>query len=409
MTEPLPQGFRVVTEADLARAEAERDRQRRERPKPNGAAREPALWADAAAFDPATIPARPWVATGLALRGAVTLLTGPGAAAKTTITINWAVALALALRLGRFRPVAAGRTLILNAEDDRDELRRRLAAACIAQNVSIAEAASAIVRVGPALAATLLEVHPDTGTLRTTTAWTELGRLIAEHRPDMVVLDPLVELHSAEENDNVRLRAVVARLRALAQLHNCAVVLVHHGRKGAVAGDQDGARGASSIASASRLHITATPMTAEEAETFGLPAAHRRSFVRLDVGKANAAPAWEADWVELRSIDLPNGDAVAAAVPWSPVKPAADTAALATAAAAIARGWGGEPCSESPNSAAYFGHALDAAGIGRALHRDVLAALKADGTVAVRAWRDPGARKTFRRLQAVGSAFDGWV
>lgn len=369
----------------------------------------PTIWSDHGAFDPTAIPARPWVIPGLLLRGTVTLLTGAGASGKSSVTTSLAVAGAAGAPIGRFRPAAPFRTLIFNAEEDRDEQRRRIAAAATALGVAIDRAAEAITRAGPAETALLFEVLTDRGTVQATRAFAALCDLVAEVKPDVIALDPLVELHSADENANVALRAVVARLRTVAQVANAAVFVIHHARKGGQAGDQDSARGASAIASAARLHVTATRMTRDEAVTFWLPESHARHFLRLDVGKSNYAAAWEADWFELRPIEIGNGDAVVAVVPWIPPAPTTDVVSQAKAEAALRGGWNGEPCSRSPNSSAFYGHALDAVGLPRAAHGALLNALIAAGTARERAWRDPGVRKVFKRLWVAGSAFDGWI
>ncbi len=370
----------------------------------------PPIWIDTGPFDPATIPARPWIIPGLLLRGTVTLMTGPGASGKSSVATAVAVAGSVGAAFGRFEPRAPFTTLVFNAEEGHDEQRRRIAAAAFALNVPIGAAAQAIVRAGPTETALLFEVLAERGAVRATPAYHALHGLIAERRPDLVVLDPLTEMHVSDENDNTALRAVVARLRGLAQAQNAALLLVHHARKNAAAGDQDGARGASAIASAARLHLTCTRMSREEAAAFALPEGHARHFIRLDSGKSNYAAPWEADWHELRPIELPNGDVVAAAVPWTPpAAPHNDADAQAKAEAALRDGWGGEPCSRSPNAAAYFGHAVSAAGLPRAAHAGVLAALIAANRVRERAWRDAGTRRVFRRLHAPGNRFEGWI
>jgi hypothetical protein len=135
------------------------------------------------------------------------------------------------------------------------------------------------------------------------------------------VADPLAELHDADENDNVALRAVVAAFRTLAVEFDMAVVLLHHTRKGPVAaGDPDSARGASSIIGAARIVMTLAPMSEEDAKGFGLPSSRkaRSQYVRLDAAKQNYAAIGDAAWYEKAVVILANGEAVAAAAPWTP-------------------------------------------------------------------------------------------
>ena len=89
-----------------------------------------------------------------------------------------------------------------------------------------------IVRVGPGGVGTLFEVDPDTRRIRETPAMQALRRLLHQHTPDVLIVDPLAELHTSEENDNGAMRAVAASFRALAVEFNMAVIIAHHTRKG---------------------------------------------------------------------------------------------------------------------------------------------------------------------------------
>lgn len=283
-------------------------------PRPGAAA----LWVDDAAWSEAEIPPRPWVARGYLLRGAVTIAAGPGGAGKSSLLCAWSVSLATGEPHGRFAPLAAMTVLTYAIEDDRDELRRRLSATLRQFGRGPEDLAKRLIRCGPKSVGTLIERDPVTGTIVLTEAWDSLEALIAERRPDVVELDPFAELHTADETDNTALRQVVARLRELAQQYDCAIVLVHHTRKGAVAGDVDAIRGASAIVGAVRIALTVTPMTEEEAEELGQSKALRRSYFRVDLVKQNYAPASDAAWHVMHEYQLDNDEAVAAAIPWTP-------------------------------------------------------------------------------------------
>lgn len=63
-----------------------------------------------------------------------------------------------------------------------------------------------------------------------------LPRLVAtveRHRPRLVVLDPLIRLHEADENSSQEMSAILDGLRSLARGSSTAVLLVHHVRKAA--------------------------------------------------------------------------------------------------------------------------------------------------------------------------------
>jgi hypothetical protein len=150
---------------------------------------------------------------------------------------------------------------------------------------------------------------------------TRLRQIIDDRKPDMLIADPLVELHEEEENDNTALRRIIAEFRSLAAEFNIVVIFVHHTRKGAVIpGDIDAARGASAIIGGAKIVLTLLPMSDADAELFGMPRDRRsRSrYVRLDDGRQNYAAIEDARWYQAVAYKLDNGDTVAALVPREP-------------------------------------------------------------------------------------------
>ena len=342
-----------------------------------------ALWTDAGEWSEAAIPPRPWVVPGVAMRGAVSVVAGPGSAGKSSLMCTWAVAAALGEECGGFKPVGPLRVLTYNVEDDNDEQKRRFSAALRPFGRGSAALRGKVIRCGPTGLGTLLERDPVTGAMVMTPAWAALCKRIADEKPDLVILDPLVELHSLDENDNTALRLVVAHLRELAQHYNCAVVLIHHVRKGAVAGDVDAVRGAGALVGAARSVFTVTPMSEEEAKQLGVPEHLRKLHIRVDSVKGNYAPPERAAWHTLEEHELDNGERVAATVPWTPPQPSAAGVApevVALVGAAIERGCEGEPWSprlslEHPRSLAVLlaRHGVTAPAAQKAMLRDLLA------------------------------------
>ena len=71
------------------------------------------------------VPERKWIVPGFIPAGTVTLLSGDGATGKSLLAQQLAVARALAREWIGLLP-EPGRTLVLSAEDDADEMQRRL-------------------------------------------------------------------------------------------------------------------------------------------------------------------------------------------------------------------------------------------------------------------------------------------
>lgn len=353
-----------------------------------------AIHVDCAEWDEAAIPPRPWIAPGFLLRGAVTLLAGAPSALKSSTSLGWGASLALWQRFGRFHAAKPMTCIVYNVEDDADEQRRRLSATLRQFDAKPADLGGRLFRVGPSSIGTLL-ARDDEGKLVFTPAMDALEKLIVDARADVLIVDPLSELHSEEENDNTALRAVIANFRSLAVRHRMAVVILHHTRKGSSLspGDPDTARGASSIIGAVRVALTLTTMSEEDAAGFGLPKDFkvRSGYVRMDDAKSNYAALREAEWFEKVAYLLDNGDTVAAAVPWNP--PSAKVASLADLLAlvtAIERGApNGEPWSPRLSKDARSVRALliEHGFVGDEAQKATLARLQAEYAVASSTYR----------------------
>lgn len=296
-----------------------------------------ALWVLTEPWVSAEIPRRPWIARGYLMRGAVTVVSGPGSAGKSSLMVAWAAAAVTGTSFKNFKTPGAQRIATYNVEDDQDEQKRRFSAMFRRFGLDLSAFGDRLAIIGPKQIGTLITIGRDGKALASTAAMDELDAFVSVFRPDTLMLDPFVELHDADENDNTAVRAVMAWLRVLAARHNMSVVILHHARKGiGDPGDPDSLRGASAIVGAARVVLTLNVMTKEEAKAFGIADEKRRGYFRLDGAKSNYAPIEEAEWFERQEMRLDNGDenepgdGVAVAWPWKPpsVLPAADNVAL---------------------------------------------------------------------------------
>jgi len=327
------------------------------------------LWSITEPWDEAVIPLRPWIAKGYLMRRSLTVISGPGSAGKSSLMVGWACSLSLGCAFNRLQPSSEMRVVTYNVEDDADEQRRRFSAMLGHLGLLPATVSERLAILGPSHVGTLLHIARDGGLLVNTPVMDRLEEFVSDFKPDVLMLDPFVELHVAEENDNTAIRAVLARLRAMAIEHDMATVILHHARKGnGEPGDPDTLRGASSIIGAARVVLTLTVMSEREAEAFGLPAEKRRSFVRLDGAKNNYAPIEDAEWFERHEIRLkngdPQGDGVAIVWPWHPPSlwtqfaPAAINHALDIIAAGYAPGVLFAPTRQGKFNDRWAGHVL---------------------------------------------------
>ena len=280
----------------------------------------PEHWIQLDGWDEAALERRRWIAPRYLLRGAVHMLAAPGSAGKSSLMVAWTCALALGVAFSGLRPYQPCCVITFNVEDDGSEQQRRFSAALKQFNAKPADLAGKVIRMGPIGAGSLIRVDQLTKKAEFTPLMRTIDDLCTEHKPDVLILDPMVELHDCDENDNTGLRMVMALLRSFAIKHDLALVILHHSRKATngAAGDPDSLRGASSIVGAARIVLTLQVMTEEDANKLNIPIAERRSYFRLDSAKANYAATGDAEWFRLVEYKLANGDLVAAAEPFTP-------------------------------------------------------------------------------------------
>ena len=156
--------------------------------------------------------------------------------------------------------------------------------------------------------------------------------LVAEiwtRKIDVLIVDPFVSSHRAEENDNGQIDTIAKQWASIARETNCAIVLVHHSRK--LAGQQvdaEAARGASALSNAARSVLVLNRMQIGEASRLGVREDDRHNYFRVSNDKSNRAPAGKSDWYRRVPVLLGNGgpqggDSVVVIECWAPLDIAA--------------------------------------------------------------------------------------
>lgn len=305
--------------------------------KPLLAGPEPVLgrggWATPLALrDAEHIPPRQWLYGYDLIRGHVAVLGSPGGVGKTAFTIGVACSVASGRSLlaspgrERFHHVhKPGNVWLYNLEDPADEMLRRLTAAIRTYRLD----RSAIGRIFMDSArdrSLVVMTRDERGQLSQALLVEELVREIKARKIDLLIVDPFVHSHQAEENSNDEIAQVMDLWNRIAHVTGCAIWLVHHFRKGGDSSSSDSFRGAAAIQGSARSMHTLAAMTKEEAAGIGLPEGQHRRFIRTENVKANMAPKPdEAEWYELHSValgngspDYPEGDHVQVVLPWCP-------------------------------------------------------------------------------------------
>lgn len=196
------------------------------RSEPSTAARESQFF-PATDFSGVLPPPRQWHVEGLMPANQVTMLGGDGGVGKSLLALQLACGTALGTEWVGHHP-KAGRAIYISAEDDRDELHRRVADIMAQEGRTPSDLSDLILRSLAGEDALLAVADSRQGTLKTTPLLTELDQAIGDYGASLLVLDTLADFHSGQENDRATARQFIGILRGLALRHECTVLLLAH-------------------------------------------------------------------------------------------------------------------------------------------------------------------------------------
>jgi hypothetical protein len=161
-----------------------------------------------------------WLIEELWAEQAVGILGGEPKCCKSFLALDMAVSVASgAPCLRQFAVSHTGPVLLFPAEDSLGVVRERLEGICQAAGARFEELPIYVI-TAPRL---LLDVPQDQQRLRAT---------VDAIRPALLVLDPFIRLHRADENASKEVAPILGYLRELQREFATAVLLVHHARKG---------------------------------------------------------------------------------------------------------------------------------------------------------------------------------
>jgi RecA-family ATPase len=170
---------------------------------------------------------REWFVPDVIPSSTVTLLGGDGGTGKSLLAMQLAVASATG-RTWLGMDVKEGGAIYVSAEDDLDELRRRLASIAAAETIQVADIKKLNLLPLFGEDALLAVVDREAGLLKTTTLFARLEERIAKERPALVVLDTLADLFGGDENNRAHARQFIGILNGLAARFHCVVLVLAH-------------------------------------------------------------------------------------------------------------------------------------------------------------------------------------
>ncbi|MBD3677567.1 MAG: AAA family ATPase [Rhodobacteraceae bacterium] len=217
------------------------------------------LTVSAATFQGKPIPPREWLVRDWIPGREVTLLYGDGGTGKSLVALQLAVSVALAtkrnLQTWLSLPVMAGKAVYIGAEDEQDEMQRRLASILKSEGAEFSDLENLEIRSLAGEDALLAKEQRDKP-LSTSPLYQRIERTLRQHRPAVLVLDTLSDMYPANENDRAKVKQFANLLKRLALKHECAVImLAHPSRDGMNSGRGDSGSTAWNGAARSRLYL----------------------------------------------------------------------------------------------------------------------------------------------------------
>jgi hypothetical protein len=178
-----------------------------------------------------------WLIESLWADQAVGIVGGEPKCCKSFLALDLAVSVASGTPcLRHFQARQRGPVLLFAAEDPLHVVRRRLQAIALAANVDFDELDIHVI-TAPTLR---IDLEQDRRRLQAT---------VEALTPKLLVLDPFVRLHRADENVVADVAPLLGYLRQLQRSFHTAVLLVHHARKGA-----GGIRAGQALRGSSEMH-----------------------------------------------------------------------------------------------------------------------------------------------------------
>jgi RecA-family ATPase len=172
------------------------------------------------------VPERQWFVEGLIPDRTVTNLSGDGGSGKTLIVMQ--LIAASSLRSQWFgRDVSVGPSLYYGAEDESDELHRRLKSIVKSAGRELSDLEG--IRLIPMAGSDAVLAEPDRrGNITATALFAKLEAQARVLRPKLIVIDPSADVFGGDEINRSQVRKFVSMLRGLAIDYDCAVLLLSH-------------------------------------------------------------------------------------------------------------------------------------------------------------------------------------
>jgi RecA-family ATPase len=249
-------------------------------------------------------PPRRFVVEGLVPEPVAAAIVAPGGTGKSFWIMQLGACVASGVSFHGHSIPEPGGVLILAAEDDIDELSRRLHAINrnLRLNHDMTEHQGEMLGENLFMASRLGVENRITQKLNGSITWNwPLIRQIIETacripQLRLIILDPVSRFRAGDENASEDATKFVEALEIIRKETGVTVLCAHHSRKGATGDSQDDIRGSSAFVDAIRFAATLYSPSADAAKKLGIDESEARDWVRFSIVKSNYQTNVEQLW-----------------------------------------------------------------------------------------------------------------
>lgn len=266
--------------------------------------------------DPLTLPRRDFLYGSHYVRNFCSLTAAAGGVGKSLLTMAEAICMATGRDIIGTQTKKC-RVAYFNAEDPIDEIQKRVIA--FIQHHGIRQDELGDFAIASGRMKELLLMVGEHGEVNTN-LFDKLEKEIKKNKIDLLILDPLANMHTSTES-NENFARIGRNLSMLADRCQIAIEIVHHTRKVQSNSDSlsvDDARGGSALVAAVRNARIISRMTKEQGEALGVE--EFIDYMKIEpFGKSNLGrPLDKYIWYKKVANMLPNYDEVVAIEEWKP-------------------------------------------------------------------------------------------
>jgi hypothetical protein len=232
-----------------------------------------------------SITPTPWVLDRRYAKGFMTFLAASGGSGKSLLHILDALSATTGKPVSGARVERPCNVWLHNCEDDMNMLAQRFQAAIVKHQIDQSSLKGLYVSSGRDFKIILAEAVRDKCIINEKMVETVIAA-IKKRKIGLWLVDPLIHMHTLNENDNAHMNTLCSVLTQIADKTNCAIGVAHH-----VAKSSGVARGASAIIDASRI-------------AYSLDVDKKTSLIDLKVVKNNLSPSTEKRSYRIVSVDF---------------------------------------------------------------------------------------------------------